>query len=104
MHSWYTAPLDGCTLVGKRPSDRGKRMVTTKLTDSQFDCLWALFLGSRGSGSNARTLESLRRQGLATMRRHQGELLWEATSAGCALIDHDQRSAFLDECAGLGER
>lgn len=66
-----------------------------KLSDTQFDCLWALFLGSKGSGSNARTLESLRRLGLATVRRHQGEWLWEATEAGSAYIYADPRSDFL---------
>ena len=64
-----------------------------RLTDSQFDCLWGLFLGSKGSGSNARTLESLRRRGLAMARRHQGEWVWETTPAGETCIDHDERSA-----------
>ena len=63
-----------------------------KLTDSQLNCLWALSLGSKGSGSNARTLESLRRRGLATWRQHQGESLWETTSAGEAHLDSDART------------
>lgn len=66
-----------------------------KLTDSQFDCLYALALGSKGHGSNARTLESLRRHGLATVRRHQGEWLWETSPTGDFYLDIDPRSAFL---------
>lgn len=66
--------------------------MSAKLTDSQFDCLWALAIGSRGAGSNARTLESLRRRGLATVRQHQGEQLWEATDAGSSAIYCDPRS------------
>ena len=65
---------------------------TTKLTNSQFDCLWALALGSKGAGSNARTLESLRRRGLATVRQHQGEPLWDATDAGATAVYSDPRS------------
>lgn len=64
-----------------------------RLTDSQFDCLWALSIGSKGSASNARTLESLRRRGLATVRMHQGEWLWETSSAGESLINTDERAA-----------
>jgi hypothetical protein len=64
-----------------------------KLTESQFVCLWALSIGSKGSASNARTLESLRRRGLAMVRKHQGEWLWEATAAGESLINADERAA-----------
>lgn len=63
---------------------------TRTLTDSQLNCLWALGLGSKGSGSNARTLESLRRRGLATVRRHQGEWLWETSPAGEVLLETDK--------------
>ena len=63
----------------------------SRLTDSQFDCLWALALGSKGSGSNARTLESLRRRGLAHVRRHQGMALWEPTAAGEEVVGSDHR-------------
>lgn len=64
----------------------------SRLSDSQFDCLWALNLGSKGSGSNARTLESLRRRGLALARMHQGEWLWEATVKGDVLVELDGRA------------
>lgn len=60
---------------------------TTALSDLQLTCLWALALGSRGFGSNARTLESLRRLGLATVRHHQGGRLWEITESGEAVVD-----------------
>jgi hypothetical protein len=70
-------------------------MIGRRLTDSQFDCLWGLSLGSRGSASNKRTLESLHSRGLATVRMHQGEMLWEASAAGEALIARDERSALL---------
>lgn len=72
--------------------DRRAKVTRRRLSDSQFDCLWALFLGSKGSGSNPRTLESLRHRGLATVRRHQGEMLWEASATGEALIADDERA------------
>ena len=73
-------------------SQSAENDVRRKLSDSQFDCLWALALGSKGSDSNARTLESLRRRGLAMVRQHQGEPLWEATEAGSSAVYSDPRS------------
>lgn len=63
------------------------------LSDSQFNCLWGLALGSKGTRSNARTLESLRRRGLATVRNYQGEPLWETTDAGVDAVYADPRSS-----------
>ncbi|HJR88965.1 MAG TPA: hypothetical protein VJ782_02265 [Aeromicrobium sp.] len=58
----------------------------SRLTEPQVTCLWGLWLGSKGRGSNARTLESLRHRGLAFSMKHQGEEVWEPTSAGSALV------------------
>lgn len=66
-------------------------MTNTRLSDTQFNCLWALALGSKGTGSNPHTLTSLRRRGLATVRQHQGEPLWETTTTGEAVLNADGR-------------
>lgn len=66
--------------------------MSRRLSDAQLICLWALALGSKGSGSNARTLASLLRRGLATVRHHQGALLWETTTAGESVLDNDPRA------------
>lgn len=55
------------------------------LSESQINCLCAVWLGSKGAGSNARTLDSLLRRGLVTVRQHQGAPLWETTDRGSDL-------------------
>lgn len=55
------------------------------LSESQANCLCAVWLGSKGNGSNARTLDSLLRRGLVTVRQHQGAPLWETTERGSDL-------------------
>lgn len=55
------------------------------LSEAQIDTLCAVWLGSKGDGSNARTLDSLLRRGLATVRQHQGAPLWETTARGSDL-------------------
>lgn len=67
--------------------------MSRRLSDAQLTCLWALALGSKGSGSNARTLHSLLRRGLATVRHHQGAPLWETTTAGESVLDTDPRAS-----------
>lgn len=63
-----------------------------RLSDPQFFCLWAIALGSHGSGSNPRTLDSLRRRDLIWGSSHQGEWIWETTHLGESVVDGDERS------------